>query len=140
VVMLTGSDREGVAIEAMKRGAQDYLGKDNLTQEGLWRAARNAIEKVALGATLEAQHRQWRESEARFRALINSVPAMVWAAAPDGTMNLVTDQWLEYCGMTKEQLARDWPRLVLHPDDYERCMTQWTEALANGTPYEIEVR
>ena len=24
-------DREGVAIEAMKRGAQDYLVKDNLT-------------------------------------------------------------------------------------------------------------
>ena len=140
VVMLTGSDREGVAIEAMKRGAQDYLVKDNLTQEGLWRAVRNAIEKVGLRHTLEAQHRQLRESEARFRALINSVPAMVWAAAPDGTMNLVTDQWLTYCGMTKEQLTCDWPRLVLHPDDYERCMTQWAQALANGTPYEIEVR
>jgi len=140
VVMLTGSDREGVAIEAMKRGAQDYLVKDKITQEGLWRAVTNAIEKVGLRHTLETQHRQLGESEARFRALINSVPAMVWAAAPDGTMNLVTDQWIEYCGMTKEQLARDWPRLVLHPDDYERCMTQWTQALTDGTPYEIEVR
>ena len=67
-------------------------------------------------------------------AWINSVPAMVWAAAPDGTMNLVTDQWLTYCGMTKEQLARDWPRLVLHPDDYERCMTQWAQALGERDP------
>jgi PAS domain S-box-containing protein len=81
-----------------------------------------------------------RESEARFRALANAVPAMVWAAAPDGTMTLVNDQWLQYCGMTVEQLARDWPQSVLHPEDYERCVARWTRALEQGTPYEIEVR
>src|SRR5262249_10402086 len=32
------------------------------------------------------------------------------------------------------------PQLVLHPDDVERCVTQWTYALQHGTEYEIEVR
>jgi len=140
VVMLTGSGHEGIAIEAMKRGAQDYLVKDALTQESLWRAVGNAIENVRLRRTLEAQHQQLRESEARFRALVNAVPAFVWAAAPDGTMTLVSKQWLTYCGRTEEQLARDWPQLALHPDDYERCVTQWNQALASGSLYEIEVR
>ncbi len=140
VVMLTGSGHEGIAIEAMKRGAQDYLVKDALSQESLWRAVGNAIASVRLRRTLGAQHKQLRENEARFRALVNAVPAFVWEAAPDGTMTLVSEQWEKYCGMTAEQLARDWPRLVLHPDDYERCVTEWTRALASGTPYEIEAR
>jgi PAS domain S-box-containing protein len=81
-----------------------------------------------------------QDSEAGFRALVNAAPTMVWVAAPDGTMTFVTDQWVQYCGLTAEQLARDWPHLVLHPEDYKRCVAQWTQALAQGTPYEIEVR
>lgn len=140
VVMLTGTGDEIVAVGAMKHGAQDYLVKGALALENLQRTVTNAIEKVKLYRTLEAQHQQLRQSEARFRALVNAVPAFVWAAAPDGTMTLVSGQWEEYCGMTAEQLARDWPRLVLHPDDYERCMAQWSHALAQGTNYEVEVR
>ena len=140
VVMVTGSGHENIAVEAMKRGAQDYLVKDLVTQEALWWAVDNAIDKVTLRRNLERQHQQLQESEARFRALVNAVPAMVWIAAPDGTMTFVTDQWLTYCGMTTEQLARDWVRLVIHPDDYERCVIQWAQARALGTDYEIEVR
>jgi PAS domain S-box-containing protein len=140
VVMLTGAGHEGVAIEAMKRGAQDYLIKDALTPESLWRAVGNAIENVRMRRTLEAQHQQSRESEARFRALVNAVPAFVWEAAPDGTMTLVSEQWEEYCGMTATQLAGDWPPQVLHPDDYERYVAAWAQALATGTPFEVEVR
>jgi PAS domain S-box-containing protein len=140
VVMLTGAGHEGIAIEAMKRGAQDYLIKDALSQESLWRAVGNAIESVRLRRTLAVQHQQLRESEARFRALVNAVPAFVWEAAPDGTMTLVSEQWEHYCGMTAEQLSQDWPRLTLHPDDYERCVREWDRALSSGTPYEIEVR
>ena len=81
-----------------------------------------------------------RRREERFRALINLVPEMVWEAAPDGTMITVGDRWQRYTGMSAEQLARDWPQLVLHPDDYERCVTEWARARQQGTPYEIEVR
>ena len=124
----------------MKCGAQDYLVKGVVTPEHLRYAVANAIEKVTLLRALEAQRQQLQESEARFRALVNAAPALVWAAAPDGTMTLVSDQWLEYCGLTAEQLARDWPQVALHPDDYERCMTQWAQARAQGTTYEVEVR
>ena len=48
IVMLTGSGNESVAVEAMKRGAQDYLPKAQLGPESLSRVVSNAIEKCAL--------------------------------------------------------------------------------------------
>jgi signal transduction histidine kinase len=48
VIMLTGLGNEAVAVEAMKRGAQDYLVKSTLTPHLLRLAVQNAIEKVAL--------------------------------------------------------------------------------------------
>jgi len=54
IVMLTGSGNESVAVEAMKRGAQDYLPKAQLGPESLSRVISNAIEKCALQRRLTA--------------------------------------------------------------------------------------
>jgi light-regulated signal transduction histidine kinase (bacteriophytochrome) len=48
IITLTGQGNEAVAVEAMKRGAQDYLVKADLTPEALRLAIDNALEKVAL--------------------------------------------------------------------------------------------
>jgi PAS domain S-box-containing protein len=55
VVLATGMGDEAVAVEAMKRGAQDYLVKGKTTEEVLWRAIQNALEKVELARTVAAQ-------------------------------------------------------------------------------------
>ena len=52
IVMLTGSGNEAVAVEAMKRGAQDYLPKSQLGPESLFRVVSNAIEKCTLQSKL----------------------------------------------------------------------------------------
>ena len=80
------------------------------------------------------------ESEERFRNLANTVPDIVWTAAPDGTITFVNDRWFDFCGITPEGRVREWPEPVLHPDDRERCLEQWKRALRDGTEYEIEVR
>lgn len=81
-----------------------------------------------------------RQSEERFRRLVETIPSVVWTAAPDGTITYVNRRWLEFCGITADDNARRWPELVLHPDDYERCVELWSRALREGTEYEIEVR
>ncbi len=103
--------------------------------------------KVALigGMAIDVtEHRQaqeaLRQSEERFRFLADAIPSIIWTAAPDGTITYTNRRWLDYCGLTAEQNARGWPELVLHPDDYQRCVAQWTEALRAGKEYEIEVR
>jgi PAS domain S-box-containing protein len=81
-----------------------------------------------------------RDSEHQLRHLAETVPSIVWTAAPDGTITYANPRWYDYCGITPEQNARYWPRLVLHPDDRDRCEKEWNRALAEGREYEIEVR
>ncbi len=47
VVMLTGGGDERVAVQAMKRGAQDYLTKSAVTADSLRRAIQGAMKRVA---------------------------------------------------------------------------------------------
>jgi diguanylate cyclase (GGDEF)-like protein len=58
IVMLTGSGNEAVAVEAMKRGADDYLPKAQLKPEALLRVVSNAIEKSALQEQLTESQRK----------------------------------------------------------------------------------
>jgi PAS domain S-box-containing protein len=81
-----------------------------------------------------------RSPERRARHLTEAVPSIVWTAAPDGTLTYVNGKWLEYTGLTPEEEAHRRSELVIHPDDYARCMTQWKRSLREGTAYEVEVR
>jgi len=81
-----------------------------------------------------------RQSEDRFRTLANTVPSIVWTAAPDGTIVYANQQWYEYTGLSPEQNSREWPE-VLHPDDHERCVSAWRHALRTvPDEYLIEIR
>ncbi|RUR84457.1 ATP-binding protein [Chlorogloeopsis fritschii PCC 9212] len=59
VIMLTGRGDEEIAVQAMKKGVQDYLVKQNLTQDVLQLAVRNTIKQSYLQAQLQkTQERQ----------------------------------------------------------------------------------
>ncbi len=58
VIMLTGQGDERVAVEAMKRGAQDYLLKDSVTNVVLRRAINNAVQKVQLERSLREKQNE----------------------------------------------------------------------------------
>ena len=57
IVMAQGSD-EPRGIQAMKKGAQDYLLKESLSPGALRRAVHNSIERVALLRRIEEQRRE----------------------------------------------------------------------------------
>lgn len=58
IIMLTGEGNEGVAVEAMKNGAQDYLVKESITGEGLQRSINNSIEKAELKYLLKLREEE----------------------------------------------------------------------------------
>jgi len=45
ILVLTGADDDGLALEAVQAGAQDYLHKDSITPSGIARALRYAMER-----------------------------------------------------------------------------------------------
>ena len=57
VVLMTGRGDERIAVEAMKRGASDYLVKDNFDRDNLLRIVRNAIERNGLARQLAERQR-----------------------------------------------------------------------------------
>jgi signal transduction histidine kinase len=48
VVLITGQGNEAIAVEAMKRGVQDYLVKDQVDASGLWRSVTQAMTQTEL--------------------------------------------------------------------------------------------
>ncbi len=62
VVMVTGQGDQGIAVRAMKLGAEDYLVKSDLTPELLRRALRMAIENTRLRLQLQQSNDRLRIS------------------------------------------------------------------------------
>ncbi|MEZ4864861.1 MAG: response regulator [Caldilineaceae bacterium] len=58
VIMLTGEEEPNVIVQAMQRGAQDYLIKGQLSTSTLEHAVTNALEKVALRRNVAEQQHQ----------------------------------------------------------------------------------
>jgi PAS domain S-box-containing protein len=72
--------------------------------------------------------------------LIDAIPALVWAAHPDGFTDFLNKRWLEYTGMSEGQ-ATGWGwTAAIHVDDRERLVGYWRTALTSGAPSETEAR
>jgi PAS domain S-box-containing protein len=81
-----------------------------------------------------------RLSERELRTLVEAIPAYVGTALPDGTVDFLSQSWLDYSGQTREE-AMGWGWAgAIHPDDVDRQMANWRTALASREPLEQEGR
>src|SRR5258708_3924236 len=79
-------------------------------------------------------------SEELFRALVDTIPALVWSARPDGSADFLNQRWLDYTGLSAEQaLGWGWTD-ALHPDDRDPLIEYWRSILASGEPGEFEAQ
>lgn len=86
VIMLTGTGSEEIAVQAMKRGALDYLLKSNTSPEYLRRTVSNALEKKRLQLESLETEAKLRETNALQKAILDSAPNIVISTSPDGTI------------------------------------------------------
>jgi PAS domain S-box-containing protein len=68
IIMLTGTGNAGIAIQAMKAGAHDYLHKGTFSAEQLQRTINHAVEKVVIQKQLEEQRHQLEERNYELKA------------------------------------------------------------------------
>ncbi len=98
-----------------------------------------------LGATIDITERKrgemaLRESEERFRTLASHAPVGIFRAEPNGENVFVNENWCEMAGMTPEQAVGQGWMDALHPEDRERVVAGWEEALRTGTTSAAEFR
>jgi PAS domain S-box-containing protein len=81
-----------------------------------------------------------RESEARFRALAEAMPQIVWSADASGSMDYYNPRALEYGGVRLDELTGwNWESLI-HPDDLPATLSAWQLALEKGETSVVEHR
>lgn len=85
-----------------------------------------------------------RESEERYRTLVEQIPAVVYLAALDGnsTTSYLAPQSARIIGYTCQDMEAD-PRFwdkAIHPEDRERVLAAVTACQRDGTPLSIEYR
>ncbi len=88
LVVLTGSDDETLAAQALQKGAQDYLIKGQIETRGLFRALRYAIERKIMEEVLFVE-------KERAQVTLNSIGDAVICTDEDGNitfLNLVAEK------------------------------------------------
>jgi len=80
------------------------------------------------------------ESEARFRAIADSMPQMVWSTRPDGFHDYYNARWYEFTGVPSGSTDGEGWNGLFHPEDQVRARGRWRQSLETGEPYEIEYR
>jgi len=74
------------------------------------------------------------------RLVVDSTPALLQSARPDGYIDFVNKGWLDFVGLPMERmLGWEWTK-AFHPDDIDELVETWKKAIAAGTPFQDEGR
>jgi formate hydrogenlyase transcriptional activator len=103
-------------------------------------AVTDITERRAAEIKVAERTSELRRSERELREVIDTIPAIVWSALPDGSNSYANSRAVEYCGMTREQIAGSGWEAGFHPNDLERHKAKWLACVASGEPCEDEVR
>lgn len=81
-----------------------------------------------------------RRSEDHFRLVLDTTPALIHSARPDGYLDYFNQCWLKFVGLPLEDLQGwGWTRAI-HPEDLEGILEKWRASLANGKPFVHDAR
>jgi len=150
-------DDVGLVTDAIERAAQggcdfDYEhrllmpdGSIKHLHDVAHRVRDEAGNEEVVGAIVDITERKAAEEtirtqEAELRHVVDTIPAIVWSARPDGANSYGNSRFVEYCGMPPEQIAGSGWHAATHPDDLERHNAKWLACAASGEPFEDEVR
>src|SRR5512143_3644603 len=96
VVVLSGLADDAITVEAVRRGAQDYLVKGEISGPLVMRVVRYAIERKQVEAVLRA-------SETRYRTLVETSPNGITLADLEGKLLLCNQQAVRLHGYSSPE-------------------------------------
>src|SRR5580700_4550797 len=100
----------------------------------------NLRQAEAAQRELQGQNERLRRSERELRDVIETIPVMAWSAAADGTAEFFNRRWLDYAGLSVDQVQGWGWTSAVHPDDLNSLTDYWHGVLASGQSGQIEAR
>jgi PAS domain S-box-containing protein len=132
VIVLTSIDDEALALEAMRKGAQDYLVKGQADGLMIWRVLRYAIERKRLIEAL-------REREEFFRLISDNMSDLVAVLDRDGHRLYNSPSYRNLFG-DPSQLVGTLSFEEVHPEDRPRVEQIFRETITTGVGHRAEYR
>lgn len=81
-----------------------------------------------------------KQADDRLRLVIDTTPALLHSARPDGYLDFFNKRVLDYLGLSLEDVSGWRWTSAIHPDDVEDILGKWRASLATGEPFESEAR
>src|SRR6516164_3258700 len=92
--------------------------------------------KEGVAFVLDLTVRKRAEQALQLQATLDLIPAMAWRARADGVIEYINKRWLDYTGVSLDQvLGWQWLALI-HPDDAPPMRDAWLQTLASEKPGE----
>ncbi len=107
---------------------------------GTAEALASIADLIANGIERKHAEDKLRASERDLGLIIETIPGLVWCAAPDGELNYLNRRILDYTGTSSHDWAQFGWTNFLHPDDAEPTVRAWSSAVATGQSFEIQCR
>ena len=79
-------------------------------------------------------------AEDSLRLVVDTIPALVVIALPDGSVDFINKGWRDYTGLPLESLTGWGWNSAIHPDDLARFAQEWDVARAAGEPFQNQAR
>ena len=81
-----------------------------------------------------------RESEERYRTLIETSHEIIQSVKPDGHFDFVNKAWHDTLGYTKKELPKLSLFDIIHPDSLEHCKKMFKKVLAGESALNVEAK
>lgn len=140
VVLLTGHGNEHIAVQALKKGAADYLVKGQIDAPSLLRSIGNAIKWRRSEVEREKAMKALLESEQLYRTLIQNSFSGVYVIQDD-KFQFINNIVLLYTGYAEEELIGQNYLSIVREEDRKRVEKNRTDMLKGqiNSPYEFGI-
>jgi diguanylate cyclase (GGDEF)-like protein/PAS domain S-box-containing protein len=129
-ILVTGKLGEEFAIETVKKGARDYVLKNNL--ERLVPSVKRALQEAEEIAERDRLQRVLQESEEAYRVIAENTNDMISRHLPDSTYLYVSPACRTLFGYEPEELIGTKAFDQIHPDDVRRVIAITQETVRTG--------